>query len=70
MLAQGGRLAQLAAPTELLAAPASAFVADFLGGRQLEVEDGDAVGYSIRATFDPETTPIAGQASAAIEVEP
>jgi ABC-type proline/glycine betaine transport system ATPase subunit len=58
VLETGGRLAQLAPPAELLAAPASPFVSDFLGGRQLDLVDGDAVGYSIRSTFDPETAPM------------
>ena len=38
VLETGGRLAQLATPAELLANPASAFVADFLGGRTVEYE--------------------------------
>jgi osmoprotectant transport system ATP-binding protein len=53
ILETGGRLAQLAAPAELLANPASAFVADFLGGRTVEYEDGVAVGYRIESRFEP-----------------
>jgi osmoprotectant transport system ATP-binding protein len=53
VLETGGRLAQLAAPAELLAHPASAFVADFLGGRTVEYEDGKPVGYRIEARFEP-----------------
>ena len=53
VLETGGRLAQLASPAELLAHPASDFVADFLGGRTVEYEDGKAVGYRIEARFDP-----------------
>lgn len=54
VLATGGRLAQLATPAELLANPASEFVADFLGGRTVDYEDGVAVGYRIAARFEPE----------------
>jgi ABC-type proline/glycine betaine transport system ATPase subunit len=53
VLETGGRLAQLATPTELLAHPASEFVVDFLGGRTVEYEDGVAVGYRIESRFDP-----------------
>ena len=53
VLETGGRLAQLAAPAELLAHPASPFVADFLGGRTVEYEDGKPVGYRIEARFEP-----------------
>ena len=53
VLETGGRLAQVAAPAELLAHPASPFVADFLGGRTVEYEDGVAVGYRIESRFDP-----------------
>jgi osmoprotectant transport system ATP-binding protein len=53
VLETGGRLAQLAAPAELLAHPASPFVADFLGGRTVEYEDGRPVGYRIEARFEP-----------------
>jgi osmoprotectant transport system ATP-binding protein len=54
VLEQGGRLAQCAAPAELLGNPASPFVADFLGGRTVEYDDaGVAVGYRIEASFDP-----------------
>ncbi len=52
VLETGGRLAQLAAPAELLANPASEFVADFLGGRTIEYEDGVAVGYRIESRFE------------------
>jgi osmoprotectant transport system ATP-binding protein len=57
VLETGGRLAQLATAQELLSAPASPFVADFLGGRQLDVVDGVAVGYSIHSAFDPDRAP-------------
>ena len=57
VLETGGRLAQLATPQELLTAPASPFVADFLGGRELDVVDGVAVGYSIHSVFDPDSAP-------------
>ncbi len=57
VLETGGRLAQLATPQELLTAPASPFVADFLGGRELDVVDGVAVGYSIHSVFDPDAAP-------------
>jgi osmoprotectant transport system ATP-binding protein len=57
VLASGGRLAQLATPEQLLSAPASPFVADFLGGRELDLVDGAAVGYSIHTTFDATTAP-------------
>ena len=57
VLETGGRLAQLATPQELLSAPASPFVADFLGGRELDVVDGVAVGYSIHSTFDADRAP-------------
>jgi osmoprotectant transport system ATP-binding protein len=53
VLETGGRLAQLAAPAELLANPASEFVADFLGGRTVEYEDGKPVGYRIEGRFEP-----------------
>jgi osmoprotectant transport system ATP-binding protein len=53
VLESGGRLAQLATPAELLASPASPFVADFLGGRTVEYRDGVAVGYRIESRFDP-----------------
>ncbi len=53
VLETGGRLAQLAAPADLLANPASAFVADFLGDRTVEYADGVPVGYRIEARFDP-----------------
>ena len=53
VLEPGGRLAQLATPAELLANPASAFVADFLGGRTVEFDDGVPVGYRIEARFEP-----------------
>ena len=53
ILETGGRLAQLATPADLLADPASAFVADFLGGRTVEYEDGVAVGYRIESRFEP-----------------
>jgi osmoprotectant transport system ATP-binding protein len=60
VLETGGRLAQLATPAELLANPASEFVADFLGGRTVEYVDGVAVGYRIEARFDPgEPEPLA-----------
>jgi osmoprotectant transport system ATP-binding protein len=52
VLETGGRLAQLASPAELLANPASEFVADFLGDRTVEYVDGVAVGYRIEARFD------------------
>ena len=52
VLEHGGRLAQLATPAELLAHPASAFVADFLGPRTIELDDGVPVGYRIEARFD------------------
>ena len=51
VLAPGGRLAQLAPPAELLANPASDFVADFLGERTVEFEDGVPVGYRIESRF-------------------
>ena len=51
VLAPGGRLAQLAPPAELLASPASDFVADFLGARTVEFEDGVPVGYRIESRF-------------------
>ena len=51
VLETGGRLAQLADPAELLAHPASPFVADFLGGRTVEYEDGVPVGYTHRAAL-------------------
>jgi osmoprotectant transport system ATP-binding protein len=66
ILETGGRLAQLGTPEELLAAPASAFVADFLGGRQLDVVAGETVGYSIHTTFNGDRPPLAAPA----EVEP
>jgi osmoprotectant transport system ATP-binding protein len=53
VLETGGRLAQLATPAELLANPASAFVADFLGGRTVEYADGVPVGYRIEGRFEP-----------------
>jgi osmoprotectant transport system ATP-binding protein len=53
VLENGGRLAQLDTPAQLLANPASAFVADFLGGRTVEYRDGVPVGYRIEARFDP-----------------
>src|SRR3954452_23323981 len=53
VLETGGRLAQLAPPADLLANPASEFVADFLGGRTVEYADGVAVGYRIESRFDP-----------------
>ena len=53
VLETGGRLAQLDAPAQLLAHPASAFVADFLGGRTVEYEDGRPVGYRIEGRFEP-----------------
>ena len=53
VLESGGRLAQLATPADLLAKPASPFVADFLGGRTVEYEDGRPVGYRIEARFEP-----------------
>jgi len=53
VLETGGRLAQLDTPAQLLANPASPFVADFLGGRTVEYEDGVAVGYRIEARFEP-----------------
>jgi osmoprotectant transport system ATP-binding protein len=60
ILETGGRLAQLATPADLLAHPASEFVADFLGGRTVEYEGGQAVGYRIEARFDPgEPEPLA-----------
>jgi len=52
VLGTAGRLAQLAGPAELLSAPASAFVSDFLGDRQLDVDDaGRRSGYSIHTRF-------------------
>ena len=52
VLGTAGRLAQLAGPAELLSAPASAFVSDFLGDRQLDVDDaGRPSGYSIHTRF-------------------
>jgi osmoprotectant transport system ATP-binding protein len=53
VLEPGGRLAQLAAPAELLSNPASEFVADFLGARTVEYEDGVPVGYRIESRFEP-----------------
>ncbi len=53
VLETGGRLAQLDAPVDLLAKPASAFVADFLGGRTVEYADGKPVGYRIDNRFHP-----------------
>jgi osmoprotectant transport system ATP-binding protein len=53
VLETGGRLAQLDTPAQLLAHPASAFVADFLGGRTVEYEDGRPVGYRIEGRFEP-----------------
>jgi osmoprotectant transport system ATP-binding protein len=53
VLETGGRLAQLDAPVDLLANPASAFVADFLGGRTVEYADGKPVGYRIDNRFQP-----------------
>jgi osmoprotectant transport system ATP-binding protein len=53
VLETGGRLAQVAPPAELLANPASEFVADFLGGRTVEYRDGVAVGYRIESGFEP-----------------
>ncbi len=52
ILETGGRLAQLGTPEDLLSEPASPFVADFLGGRRLDVVDGQAVGYSVHSTFN------------------
>jgi osmoprotectant transport system ATP-binding protein len=68
VLETGGRLAQLATPQELLATPASPFVADFLGGRELDVVDGVAVGYSIRSTFDAATAPPLPEVPEVVEV--
>jgi len=53
ILETGGRLAQLATPAELLAQPASSFVTDFLGDRELDVDPaGSPIGYSIHTRFD------------------
>ena len=53
VLETGGRSPSWPRPAELLANPASEFVADFLGGRTVEYEDGKPVGYRIEARFDP-----------------
>ncbi|MFV0307451.1 MAG: ABC transporter ATP-binding protein [Desertimonas sp.] len=53
VLEPGGRLAQMGTPAELMESPASSFVTNFLGDRQLDVgSDGRPVGYSIHARFD------------------
>ncbi len=64
ILETGGRLAQLGTPEDLLSEPASPFVADFLGGRRLDVVDGQAVGYSVHSTFN------GSQAEAPADAEP
>jgi len=47
-----GRVAQLATPAELLADPASEFVRDFVGGREIVYDDaGRAVGYRVETSF-------------------
>lgn len=52
VLESGGRLAQLGEPAALLTAPANRFVDDFLGPRQLAVDDdGRPVGYTIETRF-------------------
>ncbi len=53
VLETGGRLAQLDTPVDLLAKQASAFVADFLGGRTVEYADGKPVGSRIDNRFQP-----------------
>jgi ABC-type proline/glycine betaine transport system ATPase subunit len=48
----GGHIAQLATPAELLAAPASDFVRDFVGGREVVLgDDGRPVGYRVETSF-------------------
>ncbi len=64
ILETGGRLAQLGTPEDLLSEPASPFVADFLGGRRLDVVDGQAVGYSVHSTFN------GSPAEAPVDAEP
>ncbi len=51
VLGHGGRLAQLETPAELLASPASPFVADFLGPRTVQYDGDVAVGYRIESAF-------------------
>ena len=53
VLETGGRLAQLDTPAELLANPASAFVADFLGGRDRRVRGRRGRRLPIEATLRP-----------------
>jgi osmoprotectant transport system ATP-binding protein len=57
VLAPGGRLEQVAPPAELLAHPASDFVADFLGKRTVEFEAGVPIGYRIESRFVANGTP-------------
>ncbi len=57
VLAPGGRLEQVAPPAELLAHPASDFVADFLGKRTVQFEAGVPVGYRIESRFVANGTP-------------
>jgi osmoprotectant transport system ATP-binding protein len=53
ILETGGVLAQLGTPQELLEAPASPFVKDFLGGRAMSRDaHGHVVGYTIDHRFD------------------
>ncbi len=64
VLREGGHLAQLATPQELLERPGNAFVADFLGGgrgfRALQFADSD-----VSATVHAEQTVLLGEAPAA-----
>jgi len=49
----GGHIVQIDRPAELLAAPASEFVSDFLGRREVVVDDhGNATGYRVETRFD------------------
>ena len=52
VLGNGGRLAQLAGPAELLSAPASTFVSDFVGDRELDVDADGSSRRAIRSTPD------------------
>ncbi len=70
ILETGGRLAQVGTAAELLGRPASPFVAEFLGGRRLDVVDGHAVGYSIHSSFngaEPVPPEVAEAAEAPVE---
>jgi ABC-type sugar transport system ATPase subunit len=68
VLGPGGKLEQLAAPRELYARPANAFVAEFIGMPRINWFEGDLIGTEFRSADARVTLPFAQRETVAVKL--